>query len=46
MVYRWFPEYNPSVLISGKQGAYQTQGRGEEEEGEAGEQDELLEQRQ
>ena len=46
MVYRWFPEYNPCVLISGKQGANQTQGRGEEEEGEAGEQDELLEQRQ
>ena len=46
MVYRWFPEYNPSVLISGKQGADQTERGGEEEEGEAGEQDELLEQRQ
>ena len=46
MVYRWYPEYNPCVLISGKQGANQTQGGGEEEESEAGEQDELPEQRQ
>ena len=46
MVYRWYPECSPCVLISGKQGANQTKGGGEEEESEAGEQDELPEQRQ